>query len=50
MKALVLEDAGALRAATLELPDPVGDQVRVRLSASGVLPPNSAKGSSAAPS
>ena len=36
MKALVLEDAGALRAATLELPDPVGDQVRVRLSASGV--------------
>jgi S-(hydroxymethyl)glutathione dehydrogenase/alcohol dehydrogenase len=36
MRALVLEGAGALRAADLTLPDPAGDQVRVRLTASGV--------------
>jgi S-(hydroxymethyl)glutathione dehydrogenase/alcohol dehydrogenase len=36
MMALVLERAEALRAAELALPDPAGDQVRVRLTASGV--------------
>jgi S-(hydroxymethyl)glutathione dehydrogenase/alcohol dehydrogenase len=36
MKAQVLEAVGALRAADLALADPVGDQVRVRLTASGV--------------
>jgi S-(hydroxymethyl)glutathione dehydrogenase / alcohol dehydrogenase len=36
MRAQILERAGELRTASLELPDPVGDQVRVRLTASGV--------------
>jgi S-(hydroxymethyl)glutathione dehydrogenase/alcohol dehydrogenase len=36
MKAQVLERVGELRAASLDLPDPAGDQVRVRLTASGV--------------
>jgi S-(hydroxymethyl)glutathione dehydrogenase/alcohol dehydrogenase len=36
VRAQVLERVGALADAELELPEPVGDQVRVRLTASGV--------------
>ena len=36
MRAQVLERVGALGAADVELPEPTGDQVRVRLTASGV--------------
>ena len=36
MRAQVLQGVGALAGAELDLPEPVGDQVRVRLTASGV--------------